>query len=346
MTHDTPSSRAATGLVLAVASASTFGMSGALARGLLDTGWSAGAAVTLRTVIAAVVLLVPGLLALRGRWHLLRDNAGLIAGYGISAVAGAQLCYFYAVTYMQVGVALLLEYTAPVAVVVWLWLRHGQRPSGLTGLGAVLAAAGLVLVLDVVSGADLSTAGVLWALGAMVGAASYFIISADEGNGLPGISLAAGGLLVAGVVLSVAGATGLLPFRASGADAVYDGFTVPWWATVLALGLATAAFAYVTGIEAGRRLGSRLASFVALGEVLAAVVWAWLLLGELPRPIQLGGGLLVLAGVVVVKLGEGRTALGAAPLPEPEPDLDPELDPDLDPDLDRDQGAVSGRPVA
>ena len=334
LTHDTTSSRTAAGLLLALASAASFGMSGALARGLLDTGWSAGAAVTVRTVLAAVVLLVPGLLALRGRWHLLRDNAGLITLYGITAVAGAQLCYFYAVTYMQVSVALLLEYTAPVAVVMWLWLRHGQRPSRLTVLGAVLAACGLVLVLDVVSGADLSAVGVLWALGAMVGAASYFIISADESNGLPGISLAAGGLFVASVVLSAAGASGLLPFRASTADAAYDGFTVPWWATVVALGLVTAAFAYVTGIEAGRRLGSRLASFVALGEVLAAVVWAWLLLGELPRTIQLAGGLLVLAGVVVVKLGEGRTSLVVEPLPEP--DSDPDTDP----------VSVRGRPAA
>src|SRR5688500_5080797 len=261
MTHDTARSRTTTGLALAVASATSFGLSGVLARGLLDTGWSAGAAVAVRIAIAATVLLVPGVLALRGRWHLVRANAGLIAVYGIAAVAGAQLCYFYAVTYMQVSVALLLEYTAPVAVVLWLWLRHGHRPSGLTILGAAIAAGGLVLVLDVVSGADLSTVGVLWALGAMVGAATYFVISADESNGLPGISLAAGGLLVAGVVLGAAGALGLLPIRTSTDPAVYDGHAVPWWLPVLALGLVTAAFAYVTGIAAGRRLGSRLASF-------------------------------------------------------------------------------------
>ena len=320
LTHDTGSSRTATGLALALASATTFGLSGVLARGLLDTGWSAGAAVTVRTVIAAVVLLAPGVWALRGRWHLLRDNAGLVTLYGISAVAGAQLCYFYAVSYMQVSVALLLEYTAPVAVVLWLWLRHGHRPSGLTVLGAAIAAGGLVLVLDVISGAELSTVGVLWALGAMVGAASYFVISADEDNGLPGITLAAGGLLVAGVVLLLAGAVGVLPFDASTAPAVYDAHAVPWWLPVLALGLVTAAFAYVTGIEAGRRLGSRLASFVALCEVLAAVVFAWLLLGELPRTVQLAGGLLVLVGVVVVKLGEGRAPLLAEALPEPEPE--------------------------
>ena len=315
MTNDT-SSRTAAGLGLAVASAVSFGLSGALARGLLDTGWSAGATVGLRIAIAAAVLVVPGALALRGRWHLVRDNAGLVVVYGLAAVAGAQLCYFYAVTYMQVSVALLLEYTAPVAVVVWLWLRHGHRPSALTVLGAAIAATGLVLVLDGVSGAELSTAGVLWALGAMVGAATYFVISADEDNGLPGISLAAGGLLVGGAVLLVAGATGLLPFHASTADAVYDGRTVAWWIPVVLLGLVTAAFSYVTGIAAGRRLGSRLASFVALGEVLAAVIWAWLLLGELPRTVQLAGGVLVLAGVGVVKLGEGRAALLVEPLPD------------------------------
>ncbi len=329
LTHDTASSRTAAGLLLALASAASFGCRAHSRAACSTPGGAPGPRSPCAPSWPPSSSLVPGLLALRGRWHLLRDNAGLITLYGITAVAGAQLCYFYAVTYMQVSVALLLEYTAPVAVVMWLWLRHGQRPSRLTVIGAVLAACGLVLVLDVVSGADLSAVGVLWALGAMVGAASYFIISADESNGLPGISLAAGGLFVASVVLSTAGASGLLPFRASTADAAYDGFTVPWWATVVALGLVTAAFAYVTGIEAGRRLGSRLASFVALGEVLAAVLWAWLLLGELPRTIQLAGGLLVLAGVVVVKLGEGRTSLVVEPLPgEPEPE------------------SVSGRPAA
>ena len=334
LTHDAQRARTAAGLVLAVTSACAFGMSGVLARGLLDTGWSAGATVALRIAIAAAVLLVPGAMAIRGRWHLLRDNAGLIAVYGVAAVAGAQLCYFYAVTHLQVSVALLLEYTAPVAVVVWLWLRHGHRPSALTVLGAAIAAGGLVLVLDVLSGAELSTVGVLWALGAMVGAATYFVISADEDNGLPGITLAAGGLLVGGLVLLVAGASGVVPFEVSGDDAVYDGRAVAWWLPMLALGLVTAAFAYVTGIAAGRRLGSRLASFVALGEVLASVVFAWAVLGELPRPVQMVGGLLVLTGVVVVKLGEGRTPLLVEPLPEPEPTAG------------RGAGSVSGRPAA
>ena len=58
-----------------------------------------------------------------------------------------------------------------------------------------------MLVLDLVSGADLSLVGVLWALGAMVGAATYFVMSAEEGNGLPPIALAAGGMVVGAVAL-------------------------------------------------------------------------------------------------------------------------------------------------
>ena len=311
-------SSATTGLAFAVASAVSFGLSGALARGLLDAGWTAGSAVSVRIAIAAVVLAVPGALALRGRWHLLRESRLTVIAYGVAAVAGAQLCYFYAVSYMQVGVALLIEYTAPVAVVVWLWLRHGNRPSRLTVVGAALASVGLVLVLDVISGAELSTVGVLWALGAMVGAATYFVINGDTDNGLPPITLAASGLVVGGTVLLLAGWVGVLPMSASTDDVVYNGHVVTWWVPVLALGLVTAAFAYVTGIAAGRRLGSRLSSFVALLEVLMALVFAWLLLGELPRTVQLLGGLLVLAGVVVVKLGEGRGTSAVEPLPESE----------------------------
>ena len=84
-------------------------------------------------------------------------NAGFVLLFGAVPVAGAQFAYFSAVERMDVGPALLIEYTAPAAVVVWLWLRHGERPGPLTVAGAGIAALGLVLVLDLLSGADLGT---------------------------------------------------------------------------------------------------------------------------------------------------------------------------------------------
>ena len=123
----------------------SFGMSGTLAKGLLAAGWTPAAAVTARIVVAALVLLVPGLVMLRGRWHLLRANAGFVVVYGLIVVAGTQFAYFSAVATLQVGVALLIEYTAPVLVIGWLWaaLRaaagsadRGRRCAGRRWAGA------------------------------------------------------------------------------------------------------------------------------------------------------------------------------------------------------------------
>lgn len=307
LTHDTTApTRTARGLVLGLTAAVTFAASGPLAKGLIAAGWTPGSAVTARVLIAAAVLVGPAAISLHGRWHLLRAQAGLVIAYGLIAVAACQLSYFNAVDRMQVGVALLIEFTAPVAVVGWLWLRHGQRPARLTVAGALVALVGLALVLDLVSGAELDGVGVLWALGAMVCAAFYWIVSADDQNGLPGIVLAAGGLLLGGVTLLVAGLVGIIPFTASRADVVLDGRDVPWWATLLVLGVVTAAVPYVLGIAGSRLMGSRLAAFVGLAEAVAGVAFAWLLLDEAPRAVQLLGGLAILAGVVLVRLGEPR----------------------------------------
>ena len=292
------------GLAFALASALSFGLSGSLARGLLDAGWSPGAVVLARLAIGALVVAPLAARALRGRWSALRANAGLLLVFGAVPVAGTQFAYFSAVQRMDVGPALLIEYTAPAAVVVWLWLRHGERPGPLTVAGAGLAALGLVLVLDLLSGADLAPVGVLWALIAMLGAASYFVLAAKPRSDLPPVALAGAGLAIGALMLAVVGAVGILPMDATTATPQYAGNAVSWWLPLLGLGVVTAGLAYCTGIAASRRLGSRLSSFAALLEVVAGVSFAWLLLDQVPTALQLGGGALIIAGVIVVKLGE------------------------------------------
>lgn len=318
--------RTAVGLALALVSAATFGTSGSLAKGLLEAGWSPAAAVTWRVTVGALVLAVPAGLAMRGRWHLLRRGWPSIALFGAVAVAACQLSFFLAVERLSVGVALLLEYLGLILVVGWLWLRHGERPRPLTVVGAGLAVAGLVLVLDVFGVVQIDPVGVLWGLCAAVGLAVYFVVSADERTGLPPLVVATGGLAVGAALLIVAGTLGLTSMQWSRTDVALAGSPVPWWLAVLALGLVAAAVAYATGVAATRRLGSKLASFVGLTEVLFAVLFAWLLLGELPAPVQLVGGLLILGGVVAVKSDERRPEQ-VAPAVLPDDDTTPSRSP-------------------
>lgn len=293
------------GLWLALASAATFGSSGPFAKSLLVEGWSSGAIVLLRVAGATLVLAVPTVLALRGRWHLVRENLGAVLAYGAVAVAGCQVAYFYAVQRLDVGVALLLEYLGVVLVVLFVWARTRRAPSALTGLGVVLAIGGLVLVLDLGGQAAPDLVGVGWGLLAAAGLATFFVLAAEESH-LPPVALAGLGMGAGAVALGLLGAVGILPMHFVATDVVLRGAQVPWWVAIGELALVAAAAAYLLGVTAARILGSTVASFVGLTEVLFAVLFAWVLLGELPGVVQLLGGVCIVGGVVAVRVGELR----------------------------------------
>lgn len=226
--------------------------------------------------------------------------------YGLTGVAGCQLAYFYAVQHLSVGVALMLEYLSPVLLVLGFWAWTRRRPSTATILGAIVCIAGLMLVLDVFGDAHLSLTGVLWGLGAALGSAGYFIIAGRADDDLPPLALSGVGMAAGAVFLGALGTIGLLPMQATTTRTTFVGHHVPFWIPLVALAVISTAFAYFTGVIAARGLGRTVASFVALAEVLFSVLFAWLLLGQLPLVIQLLGGLLIVAGVVLVRLGELR----------------------------------------
>ncbi len=301
-----PQRSAGIGLALALVSAFTFGTSGTFARSLIDAGWSAEAAVAMRVGLAAVLLAIPAAWALRGKLSVLRRNVRSVTVFGLLAVASAQVGFFNAVRYLPIGVALLLEYLGIILVVIWMWAVHKQRPRALTVAGSIAAIAGLFLVLNLTGNTSLNIVGVLWGLWAAIGLAAYFVLSARVDPQLPSVALASGGMTVGAVVLLALGAIGLLPLRATFGQVTFAGEQTSWLVPVLGLSLVAALIAYVAGIGAARILGARLSSFVGLTEVVFAVLIAWLLLDELPTPVQLAGGLLIIAGVALVRADELR----------------------------------------
>lgn len=298
------SNAGARGLGLALASSATFGTSGSFATSLIRSGWSPVAAATIRICVAALALSIPAAIQLRGRFAVLRNGLKPVTAYGVFAVAGAQVCYFNAVAHLSVAVALLLEYSGILLVIGWLWITKHHRPRRLTVAGALTALIGLTLVLNLLSDHHLNMVGIGWAVGAAIGLAVYYVMSANTEDGVPPLVFAWGGLLSGGFALLIFDAVGLMPFHAPRATVTLAHSRVSWIVPVVGLSIVAAAFAYVAGIAGVRLLGAKVASFLGLTEVLFAVIFAWWLLGQSLSLAQLLGGALVVAGIALVRLDE------------------------------------------
>lgn len=304
----------ASGIVMAVVSALAFSSSGPLVKPLLESGWSLSAALLVRMGLAGLILSPALVRAIRRERSFLARHGRSLLAFGIIPVAGCQLMFFMAMQRMPVAVALLIQYLAPVLLVAFVWLRTRRAPSRLVIMGSLVAIVGLVLVVDI-SGARFDLLGTVLALGAAVTVCVYFVMSERTGDDLPPLALAAGGLLVGALIMGLVAVTGLIPFAAPEVAVVFRGIAVPGILPILWVAAVGTTLGYALGVMAVPRVGSRLASFIGLSEVLFALAFAWLLLGETPAPIQFFGGAVLLVGVVLVRMDAGAVSVPIEPIP-------------------------------
>ena len=246
-------------------------------------------------VLVALVLLA-AILAWRKR-ELLRPPPGsfpVLIGFGLS-VAAVNATYYIAIDRLAVGVALSLQYTGPVLLLGWAAMTTRRVPAGLAWMAAALTLAGAVLVSRAYAGfGHVSGIGLLAAAGSSLTFATY--------------------LLTAGR----AGRQGMLP-----ATVLFWGFVVavltwsvvqPWWSwpfaklaqpkvalSVLGVGIVGTLLPFFLAVGAVRVLSPAIAGIAATVEPPFAAAFAWLFLGQHLSPIQIGGGILVLAGVVLAQ---------------------------------------------
>jgi len=310
-------SRTTLGLIVAVVASFTFGTSGALVKPLLEAGWSPAAAVTARALIGGFILLPVALVLVRGKWAAVWRARWRIVIMALIGVAATQLVYFASVERIPVNTAILIEYMAPLLLVGWVWARTRAVPKAVVIAGSVVAVAGLVLVVSPGGAGSIDALGLGFAGLAAIGCAIYYVLAAKPSDGLPPVALACFGLIGGGVSLGLVGLIGVVPFTATFDNVALLGSPAPWWVPLLIVGLVATAIAYAASITASEMLGSRLASFAGLLEVVAAALYAWLLLGEALTLLQLLGGALILVGIGLVRSDTSATELEAEAVPEP-----------------------------
>jgi drug/metabolite transporter (DMT)-like permease len=261
-----------------------------------------GAALVL---FAAVALVRPQ--ALRAS----RRELAFLAAFGIAGLALVQLFYFLAIERLEIGIALVVQYVAPVLVALWARFVVRETVRRRLWIGIALSLAGLSLVVDVWRGVTLDGLGLAACLAAAFAYAGYVLMAERSlRRGRDAYSLLAWGFAFAALFWAAVQPWWSFPTEIVDGEASLDGRLEGYEASViLLLGYVVVlgtVVPFVLLITALHHLRPTRAIVLAMLEpVLAAVVaFAWL--GEELTAGQIAGALLVLAGVGLAQTARGE----------------------------------------
>jgi drug/metabolite transporter (DMT)-like permease len=306
-------SAAAVGLAAALVAATLFAVNGTVSKLVLESGLSSLRLVEIRITLAAVVFALvaaarsPRSLAIGPR------ELGFLALYGVVGVAMVQWLYLVAIARMPVSISLLLEFTAPLLVALWVRFVRKEHVRSRLWLALVLSLAGLALVAEVWRGLALDTVGFVAALAAAVSLALYYLLGERGVGRRDPVSLAAWTFAAAGLFWSLLLPWWTFPFGALAEPVDVLGTELPVWVLigwVVLLGT-VAPFALVF-VALGRIGAPRTGLFGTAEPVLAGVV-AWVVLGEVLTPVQLAGAGVVFAGILLAVTARDRAGEPARP---------------------------------
>lgn len=293
------------GVLAAAGAAVLFGINGTVSKVALGSGLSSLDLVQLRSIGSATVLMVflaltrPATLRVRPR------ELGFLVVIGIIGIGLVQWFYFVAISRLPVGIALLLEYLAPVLVVLWVRFVRRQAVRSRMWGALALALVGLAIVAQVWQGLTLDGLGLLAGLGSAVALATYYL-SSEHGMGTRDpLSLAAWAFTAAALFWSALRPPWTFDWSRLGQEALlpsaFDSTPVPLWVLVVWIILLGTVLPYFLVLVALSSLGSARTGLLGMAEPVMAGLVAWLILGEMLTGVQLLGAALILGGIVLAE---------------------------------------------
>lgn len=284
------------GALLCLASAACFATLGVFGRLATDAGANIPSLLLVRFGLAAAVFW----LALRA-WprvrRLPRRTAAVAFALGAAGYSVQSALFFAAIERLDVSLVSLLLYTYPAFVTVAALATGRARTSARMWGALLVASAGLSLVLLAGASGSLDAAGALLALGASLTYTTYIMVSDRIIGVTDPVALTAVVLLGATVAFACAGSvTGSL-------DLVLSGEAWLWLALIALVSTVLAVSAFFAGL---RRVGPSEAAILSTFEPPVTVALAFVALGERLGAVQLAGGALVLAAIVLLQLPERR----------------------------------------
>lgn len=304
LTTALPTGRDATGVGMYLVAAFLFALNGVVAKNAMNAGLDPLHLTQVRNAGAMVVLIIVVLVTAPRRFRVRRRELPFLIAYGVIAFTLVQYLYFLTISRLNVGIGTLLAFLAPV--IVALWLRFGRRRevSNRIWLAIGLTLLGLALVSQVWQGMTLDPIGVVAGLACAVALATYWLLGESGQTHRDAVSLTMWGFIFASIAWAIAAPWWSFPWSTLGVATtpmIGGGPALPVW-VLMAWGVLMGTVApFLLVLGSLRRLGAQRAGIVATTEPLWAFVIGFALLGEIVTGMQMLGGVIVLAGVLVAE---------------------------------------------
>jgi drug/metabolite transporter (DMT)-like permease len=293
------------GYAMVMIAAMLWAVNGAVSKVILTSGLSSLRLAEVRSA-GAFVVLAAGLAAARPAALRLRPReVPYLVLFGAGGLAFVQLFYFLALHRLAIGIALLIEYLAPVLVALWARFVLRQPVRKRIWAALALAVAGLALVVEIWSGLSLDAAGVGAAL-AGAGCYALYLLLAEHGVGRRDpVSLICFGFLFATLLWSCLQPWWSFPGGIVGADVSLRGHLsslhLPVWSLMAWMVVLGTVVPFALLVASLRHIPATRAAIVAMLEPVVATVVAYAWLGESLTTIQLAGGFVVLAAIFLAQ---------------------------------------------
>ena len=291
------------GEILTLLGAVFFSFNGVIAKLVLTSGLSSMRLTQVRCGGAFIFLGLYMVSRHRDKLRVKRAELPQLFLYGIIGFLAVQALYFVAIARLHVSIALILEFTAPIWIVLWLRFVKRKVVPKLMWVAIFLAFGGLVLIAQVWKGSTLDPIGVIAALLDGIVLAAFFLLGEKLTGKRDVESLMVYGFGFASVGLAIAMPLWSYPTQiftqSMNLQGRFASYNAPGWVLIAWVIIMGTIVPYLLVVNGLKLLSASTSSVMGMAEPVLAGVFAWIWLSEKWNLIQLVGGVTVIIGIIL-----------------------------------------------
>ena len=278
-----------------------FALGGVAAKVLREADMDAFRLTQIRSTGAGLILLAFAIIKGKDQLRARKEEIKDLLLFGIIGVAAVTSFYFFAIKYLFVSVALIIEFTASIWIALYLKFVKKKHISPIMWLGIACAFFGLVLVSQIWSGSTLHPLGVAVAFADAFALSYYFITAERLTQTRTSLSLMTWGIGVAAIFWAIILPWWNFPFEYLTQSFSLEGnlsdYSAPGWVLILWIVVIGTVIPYLLTVTGIRELSAGTSSVIGMIEPIFAGVIAWIILNEALSGVQLIGCAVVLLGI-------------------------------------------------